>query len=136
MKLSKKIIAGVTTLLIIMSLGTFSANAEVHKEKITLGKNVATLNLTATSIAATARTTSNKSAESLQTFVVTTKVDKNGKQITPDMDSNYCKPGTDSGKAGVGIKVGSGHRYKKVASTHGIKYKGYKEQAINLSESF
>lgn len=67
---------------------------------------------------------------------MTTKVDKNGKQITPDMDSNYCKPGTDSGKAGVGIKVGSGHRYKKVTSTHGIKYKGYKEQAINLSESF
>ena len=38
MKLSKKIIAGVTTLLIIMSLGTFSANAAVHEEKIKLGK--------------------------------------------------------------------------------------------------
>ena len=67
---------------------------------------------------------------------MTTKVDKNGKQITPDMDSSYCEPGTDSGNAGVGIKVGSGDRYKKVTSTHGAKFKGYAEQAKNLSESF
>ena len=124
------------TLLIIMSLGIFSANAAVHNGSITCGANVATLKLTATSIAATAKTTSNKSAENLQTFVVTTKVDKNGKQITPDMDSSYCEPGTDSGNAGVGIKVGSGDRYKKVTSTHGAKFKGYAEQAKNLSESF
>lgn len=136
MKLSKKIIASVMTLIMIMSLGVLSANAANHIGTITCGSNKATLTLGATSIAATARTKSNKTAENLQTFVVTTKVDKNGKQITPDMDSNYCTNGTDSGAASVGIKLGSGDRYKKVTSTHGAKFKGYSEQAKNLSESF
>ena len=136
MKLSKRIIACVLTLIMIMSFGILSVSAANHNDSITCGSNVATIKLTATSFAATARTTSNKSAEHLQTFVVTTKVDKNGKQISPDMDSNYCKPGTDSGSAGVGIKVGSGDRYKKVTSTHGAKFSGYSEKSKNLSESF
>lgn len=136
MKLSKKIIACVITLIIVMSLGILSVSAGTHSDTITCGSNVATLKLTATSIAATAKTTSNKSAKYLQTFVVTTKVDKNGKQITPDMDSSYCKPGTNSGNAGVAITVGSGDRYKKVTSTHGAKFENYDEKSKNLSESF
>ncbi len=136
MKLSKKIIVSAMTLIMIIPFGVVTVNAANHNDSIICGSNTASLKLTATSIAATAKTTSNKSAEHLQTIIVTTKVDKNGKQITPDMDSSYCKPGTDSGTAGVGIKVGSGDRYKKVTSTHGAKFKGYTEQAKNLSESF
>lgn len=138
MKKSKKLVALFAAVLMVVTVfsSAIPANAAKHTGTITCGTYKANIQLIAMNISGTAKTTSNKTAENLQAFVVATKVDKNGKQITPDMDSSYCVNGTDSGTAGVGIKVGSSDRYKNITSTHGAKFKGYSEQARNLSESF
>lgn len=127
--MSKKIIACIMTLVIVLSLSAMTANAATGK--ITCGSNVATLQLLATSKTGSAKTTSNKKAEYLQTFIVATKVNSKGQKVTPDMNSSYDENTTDSGWASK--KAGSGYKYTKVISTHGVKFSGYVEKAENLT---
>ncbi len=134
MKLSKKMIAVFMALLMTLSSGAITAFAITGELKA--GSNVATKTLTPTSIAATAKTTSNNTAEYLETIIVTKKVNKNGTQITPDMNSSYAYNTKHSGNAGVSVGSGSTDRYKSVTSTHGAKFTGYSEVAGNLSKTF
>lgn len=135
MKLNKKLISFLLALTMIFSViggSVINASAATFKS----GPYNVTKTFLATNVGARGSTSySGAKAEYLLAVIVTTKVDKSGTKIKPDMDDVYAYNATSSGVAKVSC-AGTTNRYKKVTCTHGAKYPGYSETASNSSQSF
>lgn len=135
MKLNKKLISFLLALTMIFSViggSVINASAATFKS----GPYNVTKTFLATNVGARGSTSySGAKAEYLLAIIVTTKVNKNGTKITPDMKDAYDYNTTSSGVAKVSCS-GTTNRYTKVTCTHGAKYPGYSETASNSSQSF
>lgn len=136
MKKSKKVLSILLSLVMMFSIiggSTISATAATTFKS---GPYYVNKNFLATKLGGRGSTSySGATAEYLVAMIVTTKVNKNGTKINPDMDDAYAYNTTSSGVAKVSCS-GTTNRYTKVTCTHGAKYPGYSETASNSSESF